>query len=157
MKTEFLTLLFIAGVTATAQARLGETPDQLVARYGQPLTEVDQKAEGTKVALANVVFQKGGFEIDVSLSDGLSVQESFKKINGQPMTVAEVKTLLAANSQGYGWEAPDEKPQGRVWKRDDGATATAASDGSLTIKTREIIVKETAAKKEEQSPSLQGF
>jgi hypothetical protein len=157
MRTEFLTLVFIVGVTATAQARLGETPDQLVARYGQPLTEVDQKPEGSKVALANVVFQKGGFEIDVSVNDGVSVQETFKKLNGQPLTLGEVRTLLNANAQGYGWEAPAVMPQGRVWKRDDGATATAAEDGSLTIKTREIIVKENTAKKEEQAPTLQGF
>jgi hypothetical protein len=157
MRTEFLTLLFIVGVTATAQARLGETPDQLVARYGQPLTEADQKADGSKVAMANVVFQKGGFEIDVSVNDGLSVQETFKKLNGQPLTIAEVRVLLNANGQGFGWEAPAALPQGKVWKRDDGATATAGEDGSLTLKTRELIVKESVAKKEERTPNLDGF
>ena len=46
MKLALLTFLFIVSVTATAQARLGETPDQLVARYGQPLSEDDQKGGG---------------------------------------------------------------------------------------------------------------
>ena len=87
MRTAFLSILFVLAVTATAQARLGETPDQLVARYGQPLSEADQKAEGIKVALAAVVFQKGGFEIDVTVVDGVSVQEVFKKINNQPLTL----------------------------------------------------------------------
>ncbi len=91
MRTAFLSLLFIIGITATAQARLGETPDQLVARYGQPLSEADQKAEGIKVAEAVVVFQKGGFEIDVTVADGVSVQEVFKKINGQPVTTTEAQ------------------------------------------------------------------
>ena len=63
--------------------------------------------------MANVKFQKGGFEIDVSVVDGYSVQEIFKKLNGQPMTVGEVKILLNANAQGFGWEAP---PVGRARK-----------------------------------------
>jgi hypothetical protein len=157
MRTEFLTLLFILGVTATAQARLGETPDQLVARYGQPISEVDQKAEGSKVALASVVFQKGGFEIDVSVADGFSVQETFKKLNGQPMTLGEVRTLLNANAQGFGWEAPQSIESGKIWSRDDGATATVGQDGTLTIKTKELINRETTAKKEEKTPNLDGF
>src|ERR1700722_19229010 len=106
MRSAFLSLVFVMAVTATAQARLGETPDQLVARYGQPLSEADQKAEGIKVASAAIVFQKGGFEIDVTVTEGISVQEIFKKLNGQPITLGEAKVLLSANAQGYGWEAP---------------------------------------------------
>ena len=157
MRTEFLTLLFVATITATAHARLGETPDQLVTRYGQPLSEVDQKAENGKVAMASVVFQKGGFEINVAVTEGVSVQETFKKLNGQPMTLGEVRTLLNSNGQGFGWEAPQNLTDEKVWKRDDGATATVGPDGSLTIKTKELIVKETVAKKLENSPSLEGF
>jgi hypothetical protein len=158
MRTAILSLLFIVGVTATAQARLGETPDQLVARYGQPLSEADQKAEGIKVALAAVVFQKGGFEVDVTVVDGVSVQEVFKKINGGPLTNGEVKILLNANSQGLGWEAPDKTQDGgKLWKRDDNATAFVSPDGTLTIKSRDLAVKEAVAKKQEKTPSLEGF
>ena len=158
MRTAFLSLLFVLAVTATAQARLGETPDQLVARYGQPLSEADQKAEGIKVALAAVVFQKNGIEIDVTVTDGVSVQELFKKINGQPMTLAEVRTLLNANSQGLEWEAPQQTQDGgKLWKRDDNATAFAGSDGALTIKSRTLAVTEAVAKKVEKSPNLDGF
>lgn len=157
MRTELLALLFITGVTATAHARLGETPDQLVARYGQPLSEVDQKAENGKVGMANVVFQKGGFEIDVSVNDGVSVQETFKKLNGQPLTLGEVRTLLDANGQGMTWEAPELIQQGKMWKRDDGAVAIVGADGALTIKTKDLISKESTARKEEQHPTLEGF
>ena len=157
MRTAFLSLLFVIAITATAQARLGETPDQLVARYGQPLSEADQKAEGIKVAQAAVVFQKGGFEIDATLSNGISVAESFKKINGEALTIGEIRTLLSANSQGYEWEAPHVAQGGKDWTRDDNATARLGQDGSLTIRSRELTSKEALAKKLERAPSLEGF
>ena len=78
MRIALLAVVFIATATAGAQARIGETPDQLVARYGQPLNEVDQKADGAKIPLAHVTFQKGGFQIEVTITDGLSVLEIFK-------------------------------------------------------------------------------
>jgi hypothetical protein len=157
MRIACLTLLFIVSVTATAQARLGETADQLATRYGQPLKETDQKGEGDKIALADVVFQKGGFEIDVTISDGISVSESYKKLNGDALTVEEVRILLSANSQGHGWEAPRMVQGEKLWARDDSATAKLAQDGSLTIRSKELVSKETAAKKLERRPSLEGF
>jgi hypothetical protein len=157
MRIAFLTLFFIVSVTATARARLGETADQLVLRYGQPLVENDQKGGGDKIPLADVVFQKGGFEIDVSLSDGISVAESFKKLNGNALTVGEIQTLLSANSQGHEWEAPRLAQGEKWWTRDDSATAKLAQDGSLTIRSRELVVKEAVAKKLERAPSLEGF
>jgi hypothetical protein len=159
MRIALLTLVFIVSVTATpARARLGETPDQLVARYGQALSETDQKAEGDKVAESDVIFQKGGFQIEVTVSNGISVAESFKKINGEPLTIAEVRTLLAANSEGHGWEAPQLVQGEKLWSRDDAATARLAGDGTLlSIKSKELIVEQAVAKKLERQPSLDGF
>jgi hypothetical protein len=156
MKITLLTLFFIVSVTITARARLGETADQLVARYGQPLQETDQKADGDKIAAAEVVFQKGGFTIDVTLTDGISVEEKFNKINGEAMTVAEVRTLLNANTQGYGWEAPRTIEGQKKWMRDDGTVAELAG-GFLIITSKELIAKEMTAKKLEAKPSLEGF
>jgi hypothetical protein len=157
MRTAFLTLLVIVGISANAKARLGETAEQLVARYGQPLNEADQKAEGDKIPLANVVFQKGGFEIDVTITNGLSVQETFKKINGSALTLEEARFLLTANAQGREWEAPQVVDGDKLWTRDDSATALLAKDGTMTIRSRDLVVQEAAAKKAEKSPSLEGF
>jgi len=157
MKIALLTILFIVSVTTSALARLGENADELVARYGPPLSEKDQKGEGDKISLAYVVFQKGGFEIDATLSNGISVAESFKKINGEALTIGEIRTLLSANSQGYEWEAPHVAQGGKDWTRDDNATARLGQDGSLTIRSRELTSKEALAKKLERAPSLEGF
>jgi len=158
MKIALLTLVFIVSVTATAWARLGENADQLVARYGQPLSETDQKGEGTKIPLADVVFQKGGFQVEVTLTDGISVAESFKKINGEALTLGEIRTLLSVNSQGYGWEAPQIVQGEKLWSRDDNATAQLAQDGtSLTLRSKVLMSAQATAKKLEAKPSLEGF
>jgi hypothetical protein len=150
-------LLCLLVLTTPAFARLGENPDELVARYGQPLGEADQKRMGEKIALAKVSFQKGGFQIDVVITDGLSVQEHYHKLNGQPINEQEVGTLMAANSQGRTWLQPKVTNGMRIWSRDDGATATYEGDGSLTLRLPTLNAEETKAKRLEQRPSLEGF
>ncbi|MCE0522490.1 MAG: hypothetical protein LV480_06225 [Methylacidiphilales bacterium] len=157
MRILLLTFVFIVSVTATARARLGETADQLAARYGQPLSEIDQKAEGGKLPLALVTFQKNGFQINATLSDGVSVSESFKKVNGEALTLGEVRTLLTDNSEGSGWEAPLVIDQQKKWTRDDGAEALLTGNRILTITTKDFLVAKATAKKLEQAPSLDGF
>ncbi len=157
MRNVLLTLLFIGGLAGSAQARIGETADQLVARYGQPLSEDDQKKDGDKIALANVVFQKGGFEISVTITAGVSVQETYKKLNGSPILVDEARYLLTANAQGEEWSAPRTVEGDKIWTRDDGATATLAHDGTMTIRSAQLTHEETAAKRIEEHPSLEGF
>jgi hypothetical protein len=157
MRIAPLTLVFIVTTTCGALARVGETPDQLVARYGQPLNETDQKADGAKISLARVTFQKGGYQIDVTISGGLSVQEVFKKINGQSMNVDDARILLNANAQGMEWSAPQKKTDAIVWRRDDNAVAQLSSDGSMIIRSRELTTEEAVAKHLEQHPSLEGF
>ena len=157
MRIVLLASALIVTVSATAQARLGETPDQLVARYGQPLNEVDQKPDGAKIPLARVSFQKGGFEITVTITNGLSVQEIFKKLNGEPITVPEARILLNANAQGLEWNAPRQTSDALIWTRDDNAVAQLSSDGSMIIRSRELAVQEAVAKHLEQRPTLEGF
>lgn len=157
MKIALQVLVFTLLLTTPAWARLGETGDQIVARYGQPLSQVNLKAQGKQVALTELVFQKNGFEIHVSLSDGVSDAESFRKLNGEEFTLAEVRALLNLNGQGYGWEAPDNVTGDKVWTRDDASTATLSDGRVLLIKSKDLMDKEAAAKKATLTPSLDGF
>jgi hypothetical protein len=158
MKIALLTLVWIVGVTSTAQARLGENADQLVARYGQPLKENDQKGECDKVASDDVIFQKGGFQVNVTMVDGVSVSESFRKLNGEVLSIGEVRTLLTANAQEHGWEAPYSQEGQKIWTRDDNAKAILNREGAiLTIKSVDLIRAQVTAKKVEQKPTLDGF
>lgn len=158
MKIALPALLFVLLCTAPAWARLGETGDQIVARYGQPLSQSDQKAEGKKIALTILVFQKNGFEIQVSLLDGVSDQESFRKLNGDVFALTEARALLALNSQGLGWEQPADGDGVKTWTRDDASTAVLTDGGrTLTITAKDLLDKEDAARKAETTPSLDGF
>ena len=147
----------MVGVTATAQARLGETPDQLVKRYGEPLSQVKQAADGTAIALVFANFQKSGFEIEVTLSNGVSVAESFRKLNGDILTLNEVRTLLADNAQGRAWEAPVFIKDQKRWVSDDGTVATLTGSRILNLTSIELLNQEAQAKKVERAPSLEGF
>jgi hypothetical protein len=157
MKIIVLCVFLVLGIASPAWARLGETGDQLVTHYGQPLSEMDQKAEGNKVPLAELVFQKNGFEIDVSLVDGISSKESFRKLNGDTISLSEARTLLNLNSGGSGWEAPQILGDDKQWGRDDGAVATLIGGRIFTVKSKALIDEETAAKKLVSTPSLDGF
>ena len=158
MKIALTGLCFLLMLNAPAWARLGETGDQIVARYGQPLSQIDQKALGKKVALTVLIFQKNGYEIQVSLSDGVSDEESYRKLNGDVISLAEARTLLTINAQGFGWEEPTDGNGVKIWTRDDAATAILSDGGhSLTIASKDLIDKENAAKKAETTPSLDGF
>ncbi len=157
MRIALLTVVFSVTITASAQARLGETPDQLVARYGQPLNEVDQKAEGAKIPLAKVSFQKGGYQIDVTITNGVSVQEIFKKLNGESITTAEARILLNANAQGREWGPQNKTDEAIYWVRDDNAVAQLPSDGTMIVREHALVAEEAAAKHLEQRPSLDGF
>jgi hypothetical protein len=157
MRILLSSLVLLAITTAGAQARIGETPDQLVARYGQPLNEVDQKGEGDKIPLARVSFQKGGFQIDVTITGGVSVQEIFKKLNGQPISVEEARILLTANAGGQNWSAPQKADGAVSWIRDDNAVAQLASNGTMSIRSRELAAEEEAAKHLQDHPTLDGF
>jgi hypothetical protein len=157
MKTAILAVFVIFGLTAPAWARLGETGDQIVARYGQPLSQVNQKAEGTRIALIFLTFQKNGFEIRVSLSDGISGAESFRKINGDELSTVEIRTLLGLNSQGMEWEAPQTTDGKTRWMRDDSSMATETGGRVFYVESKDLIMKEAAAKNMKGTPSLQGF
>ena len=157
MRPAFLSLSLAALLALPAHARLGETADELVMRYGQPLKEADQKAEGDKIPLANVAFQRGGFQIEVTITNGVSVQEHFHKLNGQPIDTDEVRTLLAANAQGRTWLAPQTMNGERTWMRDDATMAKLSADGTLTIALPALNAQEAVAKKLTEKPSLQGF
>ena len=120
MRTALLTLCFVVTVAGTAQARLGETADQLVQRYGQPLSEKDQKGEGRQDRAGRCHFREGRISVNVTVVDGLNRWPSrSRKSTASRSRRTEVRTLLNANAQGHEWEAPEEAKGGKLWTRDD--------------------------------------
>ncbi len=118
-------------------ARLGETEEDVRARFGEPLWEATDKetvpAGGDKM----LRFSKKGIEVFVTLRRGISVCEfyEFRDDNGDPEPISDdtnmrkVEGLLEANSQGHKWKRHVAahmvlKGSRHVWERsDDGAAA----------------------------------
>ena len=116
----WLLLLLPFAFISPAQARLGETLQELQARFGYK-----QGSGGTLLGdglnLDALEFQKENVSIDVELSGGHSIFERYQSKAMFSLTRADIKKLLESNSQGHKWTNQDG---GRNWKRDDGATAT---------------------------------
>jgi hypothetical protein len=146
-----ISLLLLIGAASLAEARLGETPDQITARFGNggPLAIIPS---GPEKDLRQQIFEKQGFEIQVIFTD-FSVGETYTasgKLNED-----QIQALLAANNEGHGWK---ESQWGgdRYWTRDDGARAHLISNNQLEFKSKFLVDRETAWK-QAQLPDVNGF
>ena len=90
MKT--IALLTLLGLSGSAEARIGETLDQLKARYGEGKPSTKIRVPGTE----RYDFKKDGFTIDVSFRDGKSVAEYFHRDAGKISDDEIVQRLVFA-------------------------------------------------------------
>lgn len=89
MKTVILAVLFLS---MPVFARLGETPAELVARYGKPIKSDSSGAS----------FRKSGFTIQARLIDGKCEQILYVHQEG-PMDADQIAVLLTANKGTSEW------------------------------------------------------
>jgi hypothetical protein len=157
MRIPVLVLFLWAAATIAGQARIGEDNAQLAERYGSPLSHSMQKRGPGQIGLVLEAFQHNGIQVDVSLLGGVSVEETFHKLNGDPFLPEEINALLADNSQGRDWEAPVHQGGQTKWTRDDGSVATLAGNHVLRVTSIGLINAETQAGEFEVAPSVQGF
>jgi len=146
-----LSLLLLFGAASLAQARLGETPDQITARFGNggPFFIIPG---GPHDGLKQQEFRKQGFDIQVLFTD-FSVGETYTA--GSKLTEDQIQALLAANSEGHPWKESATGNGSRFWTRDDGATARFM-DTQFEFKSKLVVDKEERWK-QSQLPSVNGF
>jgi hypothetical protein len=157
------TLVVLLLAVSPAKARLGETLNQLTARYGPPTARLPETPR---------IFHKGGWIITVSLINGVSVGEKFQK-SGGPNT-EDIAQLLSINSQGQTWTLKQSGPTfmgsifpvpgtvAKTWIRDDGALATLTTGLPiyLNIESKVLLDAEAAdkaAQEKAKQSSTQGF
>ena len=146
-----LSLLLFFGAASMAQARLGETPDQVTARFGNggPFFIIPG---GPHDGLKQQEFRKQGFDIQVLFTD-FSVGETYHATS--TLTDGQIQALLAANSEGHLWKESTTGGASRLWTRDDGATARLM-DTQFEFKSKFLIGKEELWN-QAQLPSVEGF
>ncbi len=110
-----LILLLILLLPALAQARLGETHEQCVARYGSPTEEIPDFAIGSMKVLGSI-FQKDGLEIFAIFVDGRAIQVAYSRRPAADLPAAQIQTLLTDNAAGETWRVLSTDATPNYWE-----------------------------------------
>jgi hypothetical protein len=153
-----ITALLIA---TSAFARIGETEQQIEARYGKPIKLIG----GVPPGLEGIKrYQSAGLDIYVNFISGLSEEEYYSKQYGK-IERAEVDAILQANSQGKEWkEIPSGHPlyswRATRWMLGEinpESTLAEFDGGRLTIMTKKFLDASRAASADAAKEKLKGF
>jgi hypothetical protein len=138
-----LVLLLLLAIQFSAFARIGETEEQIEARYGKPIADVSRPEIGKAKAY---VFS--GFEIAVIFANSTSQAELMGKRDHTPIDANEIQLLLKANGNGHSWKSVESpKPFQQKWRRDDDALVAIYFEDSKSLHvTSDNFVSSAAAK-----------
>jgi hypothetical protein len=108
MKTYIVVAAVLSFVltTSVCQARLGETEDQIIARWGQPVSKNHPIPPGM-IGDSLMVFEKGRFSIDVLFLNGVVAMEIISDIDNWALSDGAKQTLLDSESDGLTWNMQD--------------------------------------------------
>jgi hypothetical protein len=117
--------------------RLGETEQQLTARFGTPV----QRAQEIELAQGKVLvfgesltFKQKGWSIVSVIIEGKCTREVY--IKSGDWTQEQLSLILSSNAQGESWFETSQdltKSLTRKWHRSDGADATWLLSGSMVV------------------------
>jgi len=152
MKTIIGVLLVLVALTTIASARIGETEDEISARYGQSIGDISTEAFGKVRG-----FMSMNYVVAVKLIDGRSQMEMFSKNNQSDLSAIEIEKLLRENGGGE-WKAEliTGKPVWRRWRREDGALVALYDAGRHFLYINSKQFYEDQGKKIEASEARQG-
>jgi hypothetical protein len=108
-----------------ARARLGETLDQCIARYGVPVAETNGLMQGEK----SVSFAKAGIRVRIEFMNGKAAFLSFSK---HGLTQNDELQLLESNAGKQTWSTAEDFAGRRCWM------APAAGDAEARFATSYI-------------------
>ena len=141
MKTT-LTILFFSFIVIQAQARLGETEAQIVARYGDALMmpyPVKQEESRQYCKL----YKHDGLCMLVSFLDGKSQFESYHKADQTPLAKGEVEIFLQNNTLGSKWVIKVDNASWELESKAATAFYVAGNEQTLSISTAAYNVYST--------------
>ena len=156
LKTPFIAIAFFL-LVSPAFARIGETEQQIEARYGKSTLTVSTGNEPLQK-----VYQSSGLNITVTYLDGVSQREIFTKQDGSELSKNEIAILLEANAAGSKWiEDPTATALAGMqgWKLESGGrTAAFSRDNTRLVITTDLVQKVFNQRKaEDEKEKLKGF
>jgi hypothetical protein len=143
-------------LVSSAFARIGETEQQIEARYGKTIRTLSKGNQPLQKA-----YQSSGLDIAVTYIDGVSQSEFFSKQDKSELSKNEIALLLEANAAGSRWiEVPIARLAGlQGWKLEPGGRRAGYSESNrmLVIQTdlADKVFAERKAEAEEEK--LKGF
>jgi hypothetical protein len=116
MKTLIGAIPLLVALTTIASARIGESEDEISARYGNSVGDISTQAFGKVRG-----FKSADYVVAVKFIDGRSHMEMFSKSDQSDMSASAIDNLLKTNGTGV-WKAElvTGKPGWRRWQREDG-------------------------------------
>lgn len=139
-----------------AYARLGETEDQCIARYGAVVKQDQITSYG--LSLPALGFVKNGYIIMVAFLSNKAGMIEISKQDGSDISENEITNFLDANSGGQKWNKQNAFSVDSNWMREDGAKAQYDPfQKNLTLATKEFEAAMEAAKKADEDKKTQGF
>ena len=145
-------LLLLLGVANICQARIGDTLEEAIERYGKPL----HKASADEFAM----FKEASYYITAHLHDGRTDAITYVKAGSESSTKGgfsddEIEMLLKINGSGQTWERSKAKAGLQEWKTEDRKFQAVYSESKFLVITTAGYVKrlQEAAKKRKRPAS----
>ena len=129
----------------TAQARIGDTEEQIRTRYGNPITVLPTRPRDAGLTKC---YSSDGFSIAVTYLNGHSVREMFVKSDNSRITKIEIDRLINGHASASSKEVQDMVgPESvtasvQVWRSADQRSRVAIYDSrtrGLFITTQQFI------------------
>jgi hypothetical protein len=99
MKTVIVATMLLVIAAASAQCRIGETLEELNARFGEG------KKNSQKIRMKGHdqwYFEKDGIGVQCVMTDDACVMEVFHRV-GAEITDRDIKEILKSEGDGHGW------------------------------------------------------
>ena len=147
MKAISLTLLTLLCLALSTQARIGETLDDCIKRYGEP-----QRPQPK-----TLLFHKSDIAITCYFVDGLCVQLSYKKLDSATrLNEREVEILRIANGTKWQVWQPGSPPP-IYWRNELCECVWDRNTGLLQFETLAEKKRKADARRTEEKKLLEGF
>ena len=136
-----IALVMLLALSSSAEARVGETLDELSYRYGASIGHYSHD---------QVRFNRGHIYITVHVRNNHSIREDFGPEAGGTLSDAQIDAILKDNAKGYHWEKVGESANVVRFTRTDGHARAEvakpnyqANEGRIKLTTTgaELIIR----------------
>jgi hypothetical protein len=144
--------------TSVCQARLGETEDQCIARWGQPVSK-DHPIPPGMIGDSLMVFQKGRFSVDVLFLNGVVAFEIISDVDNWALSDVAKQTLLDSESDGLTWNRQGNPNVSEMYTRSDRGVLAIyeIQEHKLQFISKAYFDQQRAKMDADQKAKLKGF